>query len=927
MNPRPARIVRSLLGLCGTWILLAACNGDSADSLRASGQAYLDKKDAVSAVIQLKAALQKDPNAAATRLLLGRALLEAGDAAGASVELAKLLDLRRDDPQALPLLARALLASNAAQRLTSQYGASTLAEPQPQAALQTALAAAWAQQGDAARARAALAAALAAVPRHMPALVLQARLAAASGQAEEALSRIQAALALDGSSAEAWVLDGELRARLRNDAAGAAQSYARALAADPAHVPAHLALISQRLQAGDVAQAKTQAALLRVAMPRHPQTLYVDARLALIDGDLKLARERVQQLLRMAPEQTGVLQLAAAIEAQAGWMLLAESYLQKALQIDPGLTTARRDLAQIRLRLGQPQRALQMIEPLVQPDSSDAEALALAGEARLQSGDAPAAEALYQRAARLTPADSRVRTALAMVNLARGDAASAFAQLDAIAADTPDTAAEMAMLSARLKRGETDAALRVLDAMERKQPGSATVAELRGLVYGRRRQFGPARAALEAALQREPSRYSAIARLAALDVREGQPARARRRFEAVIAADPRNAAARMALASLMEEAGAGLPELRELLVQGIKAAPAEAGPRLQLLELLIAKRQFKDALTVAQEAIAALPDDPGVLDALGRAQVLAGETQQANSTFHRAAQVDPRATLPLLRLADLHKSAGNREVAVANLRRALEIDPDLEAAQGRLIDLLLADNRGAEALTLAQGMQQRAPQSAAGYLFEGAIQQRLKAPDRATRAYRAGLEQARRKSELATSLHRLLLAGGQDAEAERFAARWLNEHPDDMDFASHAAATALLRRQLSRAEALLREVVAARPTDAPALNNLAWVTATLGKPGAVALAQRALDQRPDQPQFMDTLALALAADKQWAEALSAQKRAVALAPAQPTLRLNLARIAIQAGDKALARGELQRLASEDPKLPIQPEVQHLLRAL
>lgn len=925
MSPSLRRGSRRLLALCAG-ALLAACSGDSADSLRASGQSFLDRQDAVSAVIQLKASLQKDPQSAATRLLLARGLVEAGDLAGAIVELGKVLEQRRDDPQALPLLARTLLMTNGARKLVSQYGEAKLSDPQPEAALKTSLATAWAGLGDDAKAQAALDAALAAVPQYSPAIVLRARLAAAAGRADEALAMAQAALGRDAASAEGWLLKGELLG-VRDDSAGAIDAFTRAISVDPTFVPAHLALITERLKAGDIAQAKAQADKLRAVKPRHPQTLYVDARLALIDRDLKTARERTQLLLRSAPNHVGVLQLAAAIEAQAGWMLLAESYLQKALQIDPGLPLARRDLAQIHLRLGQPQKALQLLEPLVQPEGHDAEALALAGEARLQSGDAPAAELLYQRAARLNPADARVRTALAMMNLVRGDAATAFAQLEVIAADTRDTAADMAILSARLKRGETDAALRALEAMERKQPGSATVAELRGLVYGERRQFAAARAALEKALQLEPTRYSATARLAALDIKQGQPAQARKRLEATIAADPRNFAARMALASLMSENGAGLAEIRELLAQGINATPGESGPRLQLLELLIAKRQFKEALTAAHEAIAALPDDPAVLDSLGRTQALVGETQQASSTFRRLASIDPKATLPHLRLADLHKSTGNREAAIASLRRALEIDPELEGAQGRLIEILVADNRASEALALAQSMQQRAPTAASGYLFESSIQQRLKAPDAAMRALRNGLERVPAPSELVSAMYRLLLICNREGEAEAFANRWLKEHPGDVGFRAAVANAALVRKELPRAEALLREVVAARPTDAQTLNNLAWVTATLGKPGAVGLAQRALDQRPNQPLFMDTLAMALAAEKQYAEALALQKRAVALLPGEKTLRMNLARLALQAGDKALARSELDLLSAEGEKLPFHVEVARLRQSI
>jgi len=73
--------------------------------------------------------------------------------------------------------------------------------------------------------------------------------------------------------------------------------------------------------------------------------------------------------------------------------------------------------------------------------------------------------------------------------------------------------------------------------------------------------------------------------------------------------------------------------------------------------------------------------------------------------------------------------------------------------------------------------------------------------------------------------------------------------------------------------------------------------------------------------------MALAAEKQVAEALSLQKRAVALMPAEKNLRMNLARIALQAGDKALARNELDLLSAEGTKLPFHAEVTRLRQSI
>ena len=134
-------------------------------------------------------------------------------------------------------------------------------------------------------------------------------------------------------------------------------------------------------------------------------------------------------------------------------------------------------------------------------------------------------------------------------------------------------------------------------------------------------------------------------------------------------------------------------------------------------------------------------------------------------------------------------------------------------------------------------------------------------------------------------------------------------------------------RQHEAAEQGLRKLLARRPNHALALNNLAWVLVVRGKPGAVEYARKATEAMPDRPAIMDTLAMALAANKQPAEALELQKRAVNLSPTDSGLRLNLAKIAAQAGDKELARKELKALEAVGEVLPLRDEVLKLLARL
>jgi len=908
-------------------LALGACGNDSAPSLIASGKDYLAKKEPQKAVIQFKSALQKDPQSAEGRFLLGQALLDSGDPFSAVLELTKALDQRYDDNKVMPPLGRALLLAGGAKKLTTLYGAITLPDKVANASLKSSVANAWGVLGDKPRALEALSAASGSVPDFPAVLILQARLKADQGQFDDALVTVEQVLAREPGNYEAWHLKGEILANAKNDAQGGAEAFTKALAAEPAFIASHLALISQNLKANNIPGAKAQTAKLHAVLPRHPQTMFVEARLALLDKDLKQARELTQQLLRIAPDNVGVLQMAGTVEGMSGSLMVAEAHFSKALQLDPNLPLARRNLAKTYLRLGQPVKAMGTLEPLVGKTGNNAEALSIAGEAQLQLGDARAAEGLFLRAAKLSPTDPKLRTALALMTLSRGDADAAFTQLEAISAENRDSATDMAIMSARLRRKEYDAALRALDAMAKKQPNSATVPELRGTVHTARRDYPAARAAFEQALALEPSRFSAVFNLASLDVMEGKPEQARKRLDKVISTDPRNHFARMALADLQLRQGLPLAAVRETLADGIKAAPSEAAPRLQLIELLLQKKQFKEALAVAQEALASLPNDTGVLDAMGRAQMLAGDTQQAISTFRKLAGIDNRTARPQLRIADLMKATGNRDGAVAALRRALELEPNNDVAQARLMDMLITDGRPKDALELARSMQQRAPTAATGYLLEGAIHRRVKALDAAIEAYRKGLAQATAKSDLAIALHKALLAHGRVPDAERFGLTWVKEHPSDVLFEYHLATVSIQRNDLDRAETLLTHVLTQLPNHPMAMNNLAWVMATRGKPGAVAYAQKAVDLLPNRPELLDTLALALAAEKQWPRALEMQRKAIDIAPGEMGLRLNLAKIAIQAGDKTLARTELERLATQGSKLPYHAEVSRLLKTL
>jgi cellulose synthase operon protein C len=907
-------------------LLAVGCSGNSAPEFITAGKSALARKEPRAAAIQFKNALQKEPQSGEARYLLGKALLDSGDPNAAVLELGKALDLKHSDTLVVPLLARALLISGQSKKLTDLYGSVELADPAATADLKATLAGAWAALGNRDKTEQAVDAALRAVPEHSAARVLQARLVAGRKNYDEALLMVDKVLQRDPDRADGWHLKGELLWFAKNDDAGAEAAFRKALAADPRHVATHSSLIDMRLRRQDVPGMKTQVEALKAVLPRHPQTRFVEAQLAFLEQDYKKAREMTQQLMRAAPEHAGVQQLAGAIEFLNGSLLLAENYLIKAVQLDPSLVVARRMLGQTYLRLGQPQKALAALQPLLEGDTADAGATAVAAEAFLQSSDTKRAAELFTQAARLNPKDPRIRTALALSRMTQGQAAAAFTELDAVAQQDESSYADMAIISVRLNRGEFDAALKAVDALTKKQPENALSHTLRGRIHVARKDAAAARTSFDKALAIDPRYFTAITGLALLDLTENQPAAAKKHFEDLLQAEPRNHLAMMALADLRQRAGDPRESVVQLLSQAVKTAPNEAEPRLQLVAAHLRNKDHKNALVAAQDALAAMPNNLDVLESLARAQLDSGDFQQAVSSFRSLAGANPQSARPYLGLADTYTAMRDKAAAENSLKKALQLQPNLVSAQRGLIDMALANNRPRDALEVARSMQKQRPEDEGGYLLEGEVQMRLKNRDAAITALRNGLQRTQ-SGVLAGRLHGALLSADRRAEADRLGSGWEKEHPDDLAFASHLADVAIARGAHAEAEVRLRKLLASQPDNALALNNMAWLTVKLGKPGAVEFAERANQLMPNQAVVMDTLAQALAANNQAAKALVLQKSVVERAPDNLALRLNLAKIALQAGDKTLARSELEKLVRQGARFANQNEVAELLKTL
>lgn len=906
-------------------LLLTACGVDPQARV-AAGKAYLLKDEFQPAIIELKSALQADPDLAEARLLLGKAFLGSGLAALAQVELRKALDLGTPEDLVYPEVARALLLDGNFRAVVDEFEKTRLKSPLAQADLGVSVATAYGNLGQADKARQIIDQALQSAPDYGPARTFRIRLAASAGNLEEALTWISRELVDRPDDHEGWILKGDLLLRARNDHEAALEAYRRALAVRPRDLHAHSNAMSVLVETQDKERAREQLIQMSKAVGGHPLTLYFAGRVALLEHQPERAYELAQKLLGLAPNDPRSAFLAGMVAYDRKQYIQAERFLLQAKNRAPTSVPTLQMLGATYLHLGQPAKALGILEPLLRLPRPNPTVYALVAQAHLQSGNLNEAETAFAQAARLNPNDIHSKAALALARVQRGDVKAALADLRQVAAADTGMTADLALVSALLHQKDYVAALEAIAKLETKSPDDPTAAAMRARVLLLQGDRTAAAQAFEHALTLRPSFLPAAVGLAELALAANDRGAALARIDALVKASPGSASALLVSAAVRERTGAAPKEVMDILRLAGRADPRDPGARLALINYSLSVKDPRTALEAAQIANNDFPDHAGVVDALGRSLAASGDRHQAIAAFHRLTQLMPQSPLPHLRIADQQVASNDLRAAAQSLHRALEVQPGALQIQVALARVHVAAKAWDLALGVARDIRSQRPGEAAGYLLEGSIEEARGRLERALGVYREGLARLPGSGELAMRTHQSLIAAGRERDAAELEARWLGSHPRDAAFHLYLAEAALARKQVSTAERHYLEVVKLKPNNPLALNNAASLSTMLGNSGGLELAERANELRPKQPAIMDTLAMAMASQGRSAEALKLIRSAVELDKDNPLLRLSLAKILLLSGEKVEADAALRQLAALGPTFDKQDEVTKLLEA-
>lgn len=922
----PYSIRRLTLACCVGALVATGCGGDSPEKLVSSAKDFIAKSDYNAAVIQLRTSLQKVPKNAEARYLLGQALLETGDPATAEKEFRKALELEYPADQAVPPLTRAMVEQGLFEKLLSEFGKTQLGAAEANAELQTNIGNANLGQRQIEGARTAFLSAVTYKADYPRAVIGQARLKLIEKDYAGAEAMLDQVVKAAPKLPDTYFVKAELAIR-QDKVEEAIQSYEKVVAIRPDNVLAHYNIVSLLAQTGKTDEAGTKLARMKKAVGGHPMASFLQGLLAFRQKNTQLAYDSVMQALKAAPNHLPSALLAGMVEYERSNYSTAEQHLGKVLELAPNHLLARRFLVNTMLRNKQPTRALEALQPLLKQAPNNADVMALAAEVYMQNNDQAESIKYSERAAKLDPEDSRKRTRLALSRLAAGDASGAFNDLEeASAADPNSFQADVVLAMTHINRKEYAKAFEAIATLEKKQPNNPLTHNLRASAHFSKGELPQARASLEKAVSIDPAYFPAVFNLAKLDLQQGKPDDARKRFEALLAKEPKNVQAMLAMARLLAENNAPPAEALSLIEKAVGANPTSAPARLALIDHHSRARDWKRANTVAQEAHAVLPNDPLIVDALAVVQKNAGEANQAVSSLQKLVTLQPTSPVPLLKLADLQSELGSQEEALQTLKKALSLAPKSAEAKRAMALINVKLGRGEEALKIANEVKADAPKSEVGDVLEGDVRAAQRKWDEAASAYRAAMEKSK-SPVLTAKLHTALASAGRNPEAEKAAGEYLRANAKDVFLRSYLAEYHLRRGELEPAARYYKAVLEVAPKNALALNNYAWVRWQLKDKKGLEMAEEANRIAPNSPAIMDTLGWMLVENGEMKRGVELLRQAIAMSPPSHDIRLHLAKALVKAGDKDGARRELQVLSRLGDQFQIQAEAAKILGSL
>jgi len=466
-----------------------------------------------------------------------------------------------------------------------------------------------------------------------------------------------------------------------------------------------------------------------------------------------------------------------------------------------------------------------------------------------------------------------------------------------------------------LGQGQADRAVGVLQDALQQRPRNPDLLDLMVRAHLDRKDFADARRWACRLIEVQPDGAVGYRRLAEVYQAEGQPQAVIGDLERYYQAHPNNQSLGLLLASAYESAGREQDATRlyrDLCRPGATVG-AEPSAALKFADIHLKAGRPVEALEALAATMVTEVIQPAVL--VKAAKIIDGfkQPREVYRQARRLVEGDVSHYGPFVLVGMLAEAAGRPADALVLYDKAISRQPKAAIAYSRKADLLIRDQRFADALSVYRTAVRTGLDLPVFHRKMGMLLEELGRLDEAIAEYRLVLKGAPRDRPTAYFLASALAKTGRFDEAIEGLKALLTHHPKDLRTHVQLAGLYLAQDKLAAAEDIILRARGLHPEATGPAAVLAEIRYRQKRyDQAIALAREVLKAEPDRQSMRILVAYALAGKDDFQAAAKEVRALLAADPEKIEWRYLLAGLYTEMGDKQAAEKELVRILDTQP---------------
>lgn len=906
------------------FLILSGCGSVSDQQQVEKAKEYLAKGDQKSALIELKSALQQNPQNSTARTYLGQLYLKAGNYAAAEKELKNARELGADDNDTLSSLGQALLQL---RKLDEVHAMQTShLKPYEQGIIFAEQGIAFLIQDKQQKAIELTERALNMAPNSAYVQVARASVyMMAQNSLPKAREQLKLAFDIDKNHPAAWSLLGDIEATEKH-LEQARDAYTKSMSLQPTNLADRNKRVTINILLNDMKKAQYDLDILKKKLPGNPGVAFSQGLVYLATDKLDDAKSAFDLALLNQERYPLTLFYLAYVNYKQGNIAQAETHSERYFTINPGYLPNRKLLAEIKYVKQDYEYVETLLRPVLKENSSDPSLLNILAKAMLMRGDTAEGISLLNKIVELNPDSTEAKVRLGAGLLLSGNEEAGFAQLDdAIKQDTSNHQADIFRVLSYLRLKQMEKAHQAAADFQARAPASEIPHNLSGMIYIAERNLTLAQKELEKSWSIKPGNTDAGHNLASFAMQAGENAKAREYLETIIAAHPDNLETLIKFAELDALEGK-TEQMMKRLETAIRLHPGAVSPRVMLAKHYI--RTGKPAQvaglveTLDFEARKQLP----VLEVVVSQQLAQEKYKSAEVTATEIVEKYPNAANGYFLMAQVYAGMGNYDKAESSLLMAVQKDERFLPARIAFLRLLVKKKDIPSIEREIARLKTFAADNQDVKRVEFALEE-LKGNQKQALALAESLFKTYPSNENMLALSRQRLRVGDSEGALNLQKEWADSHSDDFTANLILGETYTRLNKDDLAANYYQRALALSPDNITVLNNLAWSIRDSDPEKALTLSKKANSLKPGSVVLMDTLAMVYLANNEKELALRTIKEVRFLEPNNPVLRFHEAKINASAGKQDLAIEILTELLNKEQKFAGRSEAEMLLQNL